>query len=909
MTVALYFVLGLLYLFYAGYGLTGIFMRDEPHRHLFVLLNGFCLTTAVFSESYLLFHAAGPAFLLTLACALVLNIAYVAARIHSGRTLNQDGSHATPSRAERLEQWIPFLVAAGIVVLVTWSFFLSGWHSYWGSANEDMFDALNGRDAYLKGFAAEVGRFLDPLTRYQYSSLAFWSLLFQSFGGMNVFYLQGQLMLFIQVLGIYYLAKTGLQFSHASALVASFLGTCGAFYISTFFTGHEGSLIFAAIIPFLLGLGLVLLSRSGASWKHLVVAGLWMFVIFHTYVFPLGFSVIPFVFFALYRAALTNDNRRLHLKEALGRFFADSPERGRKRLRILLIAAGVLLLGTVLAEVGYHVWIVLEPVRHRATNAYRAWGISHYKEMVLIYWGLLPSSIPFGSIANPAKLDVPAIMISGYLAAAALTAAILLGLRSMLRDLRAPGVFLAFFMACWIVTFFVMKYMVVDSYYLYKFYYTNYFVGALLLVVAFKAVSGFVETSKRRFAAKTTYVFSVILAAAFIGVNLLYITLYNIDVAARPYNQPSSQLTDISPLRGYVKQGVFFNLPRFDIGNLLTYLFRYNDFPLPDAVSQFFEYELEVDGVEDVVLHQAKSRSIVWDNGTYRLYKSSPVNKLSFDTYYQGERYPDIYDNHPFRWVRDRATLNIFDPSSGDHSLVLCVEPGPGLNYKPFWLYEYVNGNLHDSIYVNGLQILNLKLPALAKRVNEMRFVAREQGRNFLPWEERFLNFRLSLIGTTETRFPLQALSILNSPHDVVPPRGCDIVTNQAESFGDSLDVLLVGSNWSTVEYENGRPLRWAYNDGQLLLANPGSASRYLNLKVELGPALGGRKSMMTFLLNGKPLDSLDLEGSQTLRLGLPVNLLKENLITLHLNRTGTSVGRDPRVLDYRLLQAYLSRE
>ena len=908
MTVALYFTLGILYLFFSGYGLTGLFLREDPDRILLVLLNGFCLTMVVFSESILLFHAADSAFLAAIISAFFINLIFLLTKrdVVFRRAPLLKSNHARRMRAAR---WTVFALATGIVIFVTWSFFISGWRSYWGSANEDIFDALNGRDAYLKGEALDVGRFLDPLTRYQYSSLAFWSLLFRSFGGMNVFYLQGQIMIFLQVLGIYYLAKRGLRLSHKSALLASFLGSCGAFYISTFFTGHEGSLVFAAIIPFLLGLGLSSLQSGSVSWRQLAVAGLWLFVILHTYVFPLGFSVIPFVFFAFYRTILCNDARRTYVKLAAKRVFTLPAESKPRLLRLAMISFCFLLGAAALAGIAGRVWFVMEPVRMRAMTVFRAWGVSHYKEMLLIYWGFLPSSIPFGSIANPAKLDVPTLMITGYIGAAALIAAALHGIRSILRTPRAPAAFLVFFMGCWFATFLIMKFVVVDSYYLYKFYYTNYYIGAIVLIIAFRTI--FEPTGKTHSmpASRMARVPIGILAAGFVGLNLLYITLYNIDIASRPYNQSSSRLADISPLREYVKAGVSFNVPKFDNQNLLLYLFRHNGFPIPDAVSQFFEYELEIVGVDDIVYHQPGDRTLVWDNGTYRLYKSKAADKLRFDTYYQGERYPDIYNNNPFRWVKDRVALDIIDPAPGNHSLTLCVEPGPGLNYRPFWLYEYLNGKLFDSTLVTGVQSALIGLPYLSERVNEIKILVVEKGRNFLPWEERFLNYRVSLIGATQNQYLPQTLRILNSPNDVVPPRGCEIISDTSNSFEDLADVLLIGNNWSPVEYENDHPLRWAYNDGQLLLFNPGVSSRLLNITLELGPALGGQKTKMMFSVNGALVDSLILEGRHTLKIALPQKLQKENVISLHVVRTGRPVGPDPRILDFRLLKAFLSRE
>jgi hypothetical protein len=908
MTVGLYFLAALFTLWFAGYGLTGLLLSSASERRTFILVNGFCLAVAVFSESFFLFHAVQPALLTTIVLATILNVWFLMVRWRSrpDAAAKTVGHHAG---RVLLARWAPWLLAIGIVAFVTWSFFASGWQSFWGTANEDMFDALNGRDAYLSGQAQEVGRFLDPLTRYQYSSLAFWSLLFRSFGGMNVFYLQGQLMLFMQVLGIYYLTRQALRLGHRAALLSSFVGTCGSFYISTFFTGHEGSLIFAAIIPFLLGLGLNMVHRRSLEPKKLLMIGLWLFVIFHTYVFPLGFSVIPFVLYALHRAATRDESWKIYLRGMVQKALALHADLSSRLIRFALMGLAIVFVAVVLVLAVDRIWLVLEPVRLRATTVFRAWGISHFKEMILIYWGFLPSSIPFGSIANPAKLDIPAVMIAGYFGAGVLMIGLLVALRSMIGKRNDHRMFLVHFAATWVAAFLFMKFAVLDSYYLYKFYYTNYYIGAILLVVAAGEVFKLGKSGGSVWTSRGVRSLAGFAAATFVLLNLAYITLYNIDVARRPYNQADSHLTNLTPIERYAQAGVYFNIPRFDLQNLLRYLFRHNGYPFPDAVAQFFEYELEVVGVDDVVLRQPGERSVVWENETYRLLRAKQSDKLRFDTYYQGEQYPYVYDNHPFRWVKDKFVLDIIDPAQAPHAIVFCVEPGPGLNYQPFWLYVSLDDALIDSVRVTGVQSVKVNLPSLPKRLNEIRVQTKENGRNFLPWEERHLNYRVALVGSAQRQFQPQTLRILNTPADVIPPRGWEIIATSPETFGDSSDVLLLGNNWSPVEYEDGRPLRWSHNDAQLLVFRKGPASRSLRAILEKGPALAGQSVTMKFLLNGTAIDSIGLEGRQEIVLRLPSTLPEESIIVLHVDRSGFPVGLDPRTLNFRILHARLANE
>jgi hypothetical protein len=907
MMVALYLLMGLGYIYFAGFGLTGLLLGNDRSRSLLAPLNGFCLTVAVFSESFLLFHSANSAFSATIVVVLIVNAAYLLkAHLGAGRKQQRAGL----STRERKILWARLTVlglAAAIVAFITWSFFVSGWNSYWGSANEDIFDALYGRDSYLKGDAGEVVRFLDPFIRYQYSSLAFWSILFKSFGGMNVFYLQGQLMLFLQVAGIYYLARHGFGLSHRIALLSALLGTCSSFYISTFFTGHEGSLIFAAVIPFLLGLGLSSLMRGRLGWGEILTAGLWLLLILHTYIFPLGFTVIPFVLFSLYVLIGRNPIRRSRVK-SWWHHLISMPSGSRERLfKFVGFSFAVVLICAVTYVALDRIWFVLEPIRLRAATVFRAWGISHYKEMFLIYWGILPSSIPFGVVANPAKLDVPAIMISGYFGAAILIGALLYGAMAILRRVSSSAVFILFFLFTWCCTFLVMKFMVVDPYYLYKFFYTNYYVGAILLAIA----AGEVFSRKdpgHFFSTRMKKTAISILGGCWLGLNLFYIILYNIDVASRPYNNPKSSLTDIGPLRQYGEAGIYYNLSKFDLQNLLRYVFYNNGLPFPDAVSRFFAYELEVVGVDDIVYHRPGSRALVWENETIRLYKSGQHDKLGMDTYYQGERYPGIYDNHPFRWVRDDVALEVIDPSQGSHAFMYCVEPGPGLSYQPFWLYTRVNGVVLDSVLVQGVQVNRIEIPKLDERVNEVQLFTKERGRNFLPWEERFLNYRVALIGIPDDRFLTEALRLLNSPTDIVAHRAWNALTATSSSWRDSSDLLVIGNNWNPVEFDDGLALRWVHNNAELLVFNPSPGIETLSLTVEKGPALENQNARLFVLLNGIPVDSLTLGERSTVQIALPGMRQQENIVTLHVDPVGKAVGRDPRILNFRVFGAQLGR-
>ena len=111
------------------------------------------------------------------------------------------------------------------------------------------------------------------------------------------------------------------------------------------------------------------------------------------------------------------------------------------------------------------------------------------------------------------------------------------------------------------------------------------------------------------------------------------------------------------------------------------------------------------------------------------------------------------------------------------------------------------------------------------------------------------------------------------------------------------------------MEHDGGKAMRWASNDVEFLWLNATPESRYLRLELERGPGLGVEKAMLEVSLNGLQVDSLDLRGLHTIKVRLSDTGLKENIITLHVDREGKPVGPDPRILNFRVFSAVLSKK
>jgi hypothetical protein len=249
----------------------------------------------------------------------------------------------------------------------------------------------------------------------------------------------------------------------------------------------------------------------------------------------------------------------------------------------------------------------------------------------------------------------------------------------------------------------------------------------------------------------------------------------------------------------------------------------------------------------------------------------------------------------------------VINPSGNKQSLLACIEPGPGLGYRPFYLRVYINGALFDSIFVKGMRSAVLPLPRLNEFINTIRLVNKEHGRNLLPWEERYLNYRVSLLGLTSQKFPVEALRLLNTSRDIVSSSTWSRLMSAPERFSDTTNLLCIWNNWGPLEEWGGRRFRWVNNDAELLLFSPSEKTRSLILELERGPSLPPGGATVIAYVNGAPSDTATITGFHRAMIKLPDVLQKENLVRLHVTAEGKPSENDPRVLNFRVFRISLS--
>ncbi|MBZ0241824.1 MAG: hypothetical protein K8F24_01295, partial [Bacteroidales bacterium] len=466
--LSIFLVMGFLY--FAGFGVTRFLAKKLPiDWRWFIPVTGYALSQIIFFFAFVLLGDVWQAlFMVVILLGLINGFA-----LWINRREKQSGVSSGTCESGGEGRWALYMA---ILMVACWPYLLSGWGNYWHSGNEDIMDALNGRDSYLaqalvtgdldvgarvrgvgrKQFLEQTGIVTEKLTvawftnsyfkdenRLQYSSVAFWSVLLDALHKMDAFLIQALIALILMAQGVYLVARKMLAMPHRVALFGSLVGVVCNFYLTTYFNGHEGSMMYNAVAPFLLVLGLTWIKSSGWSWKAAVFPAIWLLFIANSYPYPLPYLLLPLAAYWLYQ------------KVIFPRYLSGIPSRK-------LIYGGAFAAVTVIT-VGYFVaWNVFEPVRLRAAGQFRSWETVFNYTGFFQYWGIWPSNLASSRTILGYLIQAPwVIWLSGALSAG-LTLLALLGFRFAWREGYR---FFGFWLAMWLLFFPFMRYVVGDPYY------------------------------------------------------------------------------------------------------------------------------------------------------------------------------------------------------------------------------------------------------------------------------------------------------------------------------------------------------------------------------------------------------------------------------------------------------------
>ena len=880
LAVALYLAIALAAIFFCGYGVARLCGKG----YSMVPIAGYALSQVLFFIFYFVFFSVDKAVVAVFATAALINLVSLRLRW-------------VPDALVATRRDSAYLAGAGVFLLLiaAWPYFLAGWGNYWHSGNEDVFDALNGRDAFIqhdvalneyfeglkeggwgKAAKSHLGMFLPShsqetvqskvaiyagdIGRLQYSSTAFWSTLFSAKHEVDAWLIQALLCLLLMGYGMVQLFERVLPISRVGSIGLATVVVANNFYLSTYFNGHQGSLMFAAMLPFGLLLALSLLERREGSYVRdgLLLALILAFVL-GAYPYPLPFFLLAvFIYWLLIRqhACLS---------------------RGRN-----LIGLGLLLLGFYIAT-----WFLLEPIRERALDQFRSWGTTFNVVGFFQFWGIWPSMLASASsdFMN-ALVNSRLVMLASYAASLGLCGLAVYGLY---RAARMKHLFLVAFAIMWLGLFPFMRFIVADSYYFYKFLYlNNFFVIGLVLFGYAQMVSGAYS--------KALSVSAKGLIAVWLALNIVGNAWAAWVISIKPYNVNAAAFRALIPALRDKSESVYFDLPKRGTRGAhptdnesvaRSYLWSSGLRDSHDPATA--KYFLRMNKLEGVAEHPPEK--VLWQSALFRLVEAQDANLITIRSFWAPEydrqtRMPER--DGRFRWVSDGDSnwldVDILHRDADARYLHFCAASGPSVDERPVTLE--VHDGAGNRIGQMGVERYGCHWVEVAGRRGPFRISSDVVGHTFSLIDTRHLNFRIFNVGVSNARYDLATLRYLNEVDDIVP--GVKAVEA----------TVYLGNDWHALERQSGEKFRWAQSGAELVLEG---CTGQIALDIEPGPSLGRELRLSVRTPTGRVLAQATAAGRSVVKVPVDAVAAKERILKLMAESNHVAVPGDPRQLDFRV--------
>ncbi len=250
---------------------------------------------------------------------------------------------------------------------------------------------------------------------------------------------------------------------------------------------------------------------------------------------------------------------------------------------------------------------------------------------------------------------------------------------------------------------------------------------------------------------------------------------------------------------------------------------------------------------------------------------------------------PETVRGKTFRWVNNDAEFSVTAPAAQTIPLTLDIEPGPGVNNKPFDLQLLsAAGKLIAKTSITSREQVKFKVPTPPGNTETFKLHAEGGGRT-TSGETRILNFRVFNV----------SMGSLSGP-DIVPSRA---VLPEAAN-------LEIGENWYATEKSEGQLYRWINNDAELLVRMPQKGKvPVLVLELESGPGLD-QKPFVIQARNaaGAVIAQANAKESGFVNLALPFVPGQAEAIRLHVDGGGRQISNERRILNFRIFKARLSK-
>jgi hypothetical protein len=920
-------------------GLSGVLLifafRANGNLKKLALHIGYAYTLVAFYLFYMQFNSAVTAVIFTLAFPLLLAAVSLLARrlrlrFGTGVALQTTSGGGVGAGSEF---FYPLVVSLVVVLLAAWPYLFSGFGNYWHSANEDIEDGLSGRDSYVNNLIADtppitigkiigikswndfgevsapavkkrdypanqyLGEVPTPLPkkeyqtsqykewyaegvfRFQYSSLAFWSVLFDERHGVDAFLLQELLCLILMTAGIFFLSRQAFSMAPVASALAAGMSTGSSFYMTSYFAGHEGSLIYGALAPALFFLTLVKDDARRSITGELVFGALITGAIVFSYPHPLALIAAPLFLYWFF--CLESVRSRIPaVQSAIKRNPA-------------ITLAGVIILAAAIFLTLAELWSLTEYVRLRQDGQYRTWGYTHDWVIVPLFLGLIPAPgqgvLFIGNI-----IGKPAYF--GLLLIALLFAFILIVSYFKARPSKNSDFFLVFG-AFWVIECFIFIYFIIDSYYIYKFLYIHQFIIVI-------GIAAYVSRTQSR---------SIkLLCAVIVMANLASDLAWGYIIFHRPFNRNTGSLASQPPLDHALLAKSFLTPYSADAIAVRQTLKTNGIHTMPDPKDA--DYFIVPKGREPDITSSQLAETMGEIAG-YSIKRAPANNCLWISTYDEPEQFPGdpVLKNAVFRWVghrrHDNLSIFVFRPSAPEEMkgryLRACFQKGPSAQEAINITVSASGKDVLSKFRLEGGGVHCEWIPAeQVVSAGQVSFKTGAIGESLLPYDDRILMFRVFAVGWTDRIYDERTIPFFNTAPDIIKNG-----SKKAEA-GSTPDVTInMGQGWEAYESFGGANFRWGGHSTEIVLTG-GGKDGVANVVVDLEPGPSHGKKVFQLEVWDRAGNLLftaaPITGRNKVVLPLSYNKQKTSVYVLKANSINLPLAGDSRILDYRVFSIAL---
>lgn len=900
----------ILFLVFVGYGIHGFLSKGFTFRPAgIVLATGYAASIVFFYPVYfLLGGSASQAVSTILIVAVFINVAYL---------YRNKFNKLNAYRRFGVNKSAYFLFLA-VLISASFSYIYSSPNQYWHTANEDVFDGLNGRNAYLaselkpesadlnasartrsqlsdkllsdSGIHQVMGakhfenRYSREVGALQYSSLALFSVITGITKGMDAFVIQALINLGLFALGIYavvrYVFRQGRTVSASTAIVS----VLGNFYLTTYFNGHIGSLMYNAVAPFIFAYvaKLILWQRKPRIW--ILIPLTFLVFILGAYPYPLMYLAVPICIFAL-----LNWHVRVKSKESVTFILND--------WRYLLVAILLLLLAF---GVSYYLG---EPYREKSLNQFRSWGTSLTYVGFLQYWGIWFSGLTYTTSPLGWMVLKPILVQASFSLALILSFIAIYGFYNLVLSDR--GLVIALIPSL-LLFLLVMIFSITDSYYFYKYLYINqWFVFVAVFV-------GFLHLFKSRFL--FFRILTSVVVVAWLGLNLSNNALALWLILDKDFNTSPRSYSEILSAPAELLRSSYVAIPLQDHADIVKQQLNEQGIETKKNKREA-TYLIRQKGIKDIF--EDPQGEIVWRSSLYVISRKSEHDNIELATYFGPEgggtgadkdrQQINIVDrlalkatgfgvdsSQVFRWISDGRNglvlIDVSNRSKGSDYLNFCAMSGPGIGNSPFEL-RLIDGN-RDEIGKFTIGDYSCNSINVANRLPPFALIHNEKAEYISSLDRRKLVYRIMKIGFSQSG---QSEGLYFSADG-----SSDIVDRDNTRPNSSVKARL-GANWYPYERYHGESFRWVNNDAEIVVSGPVGLNT-LSVLVESGPSAGSDGVDLRIINE----DNADvgrclLNGRMSCTFTLNIKHEGPNSFRFKINSDFKPLDGDPRILNFRI--------